>query len=263
MTLGIDEVGRGSLAGPVVLAGVLLDDSYPLVCDHVESFKGNKFKALDFVRDSKKLKLLKRLEVTQIATQLKIPNLILSASPALIDEYGIGVCLSYLNLLVISYFTEKFSFKNVLIDGKIKLVDASNEVLINKLILENNLEIKKLLDLQNFVSSRSLFSSQEFSIVRENFADDKYLSIALASNLAKVFRDNLMTKLASQYPNFDWGKNKGYGTLKHRQAILRETKNEHLRQSFLTRILITKNAGENKLHLASELPHTNPILTAQ
>lgn len=49
--------------------------------------------------------------------------------------------------------------------------------------------------------------------------DSKYMSIAAASILAKTHRDELMLKLALQYPGYGWEVNKGYPTKKHRQAI--------------------------------------------
>ena len=49
--------------------------------------------------------------------------------------------------------------------------------------------------------------------------DGIYASIAAASILAKTYRDNFMQKLDEEYPEYDWKNNKGYGTLKHRQAI--------------------------------------------
>lgn len=50
--------------------------------------------------------------------------------------------------------------------------------------------------------------------------DGKYLSIAAASILAKTYRDHYMAEIASEYPDYDWLSNKGYPTLKHRQAVL-------------------------------------------
>ncbi len=50
--------------------------------------------------------------------------------------------------------------------------------------------------------------------------DSKYLSIAAASILAKCERDELITKLAADYPVYHWEKNKGYPTKDHRLAIL-------------------------------------------
>jgi ribonuclease HII len=50
--------------------------------------------------------------------------------------------------------------------------------------------------------------------------DQRSLSIAAASILAKTARDKLMTELASQYPVYGFAKHKGYGTLSHRRAIL-------------------------------------------
>lgn len=49
--------------------------------------------------------------------------------------------------------------------------------------------------------------------------DGKYLSIAAASILAKTYRDDYMNGLAEEYPQYDWSKNKGYPTKKHRAAI--------------------------------------------
>lgn len=49
--------------------------------------------------------------------------------------------------------------------------------------------------------------------------DGKYASIAAASILAKTYRDAYMLQLHESYPVYDWKKNKGYGTLTHRNAI--------------------------------------------
>lgn len=49
--------------------------------------------------------------------------------------------------------------------------------------------------------------------------DGKYLSIAAASILAKTYRDDYMDKLAEEFPQYDWLRNKGYPTKKHREAI--------------------------------------------
>ncbi|MCH5238745.1 MAG: ribonuclease HII [Muribaculaceae bacterium] len=51
--------------------------------------------------------------------------------------------------------------------------------------------------------------------------DGKYMSIAAASILAKTHRDELMSKLANQYPEYKWEINKGYPTKSHREAISR------------------------------------------
>lgn len=49
--------------------------------------------------------------------------------------------------------------------------------------------------------------------------DGKYLSIAAASILAKTYRDDYMDRLHQEYPFYDWNKNKGYPTKKHREGI--------------------------------------------
>ena len=62
--------------------------------------------------------------------------------------------------------------------------------------------------------------------------DGKYLSIAAASILAKVTRDKLMEDLDKDFPGYDWKKNKGYPTVKHRAAIKELGPTVQHRQSF-------------------------------
>ena len=62
--------------------------------------------------------------------------------------------------------------------------------------------------------------------------DGKYLSIAAASILAKTYRDDYMNRLHEEYPQYDWMKNKGYPTKRHREAIKRYGLTPYHRMSF-------------------------------
>lgn len=62
--------------------------------------------------------------------------------------------------------------------------------------------------------------------------DGKYLSIAAASILAKTYRDDYMSSLALQYPQYGWQSNKGYPTKKHREAIKESGISPFHRKSF-------------------------------
>lgn len=236
--LGIDEVGRGCLAGPVHLGGVILLESFPLHTwqyDKKQDFSS--FQNLNIVRDSKKLSAKKREFVSKTIQDYKFPSLVLSASNNLIDNYGIGVCISHLLALLVFKLLQEIDdedFCKVLVDGQIKILNKFDRELMYKINLENNLNVDVFELTQYFETTNS--TRNRFNIVRENKADDKYLSVALASNLAKVTRDNLMVNLGQEYPHFDWQTNKGYGTAKHREIIKNNLDNEYLRQSFLGRV---------------------------
>ncbi|HAW50959.1 MAG TPA: ribonuclease HII [Flavobacteriales bacterium] len=62
--------------------------------------------------------------------------------------------------------------------------------------------------------------------------DSKYASIAAASVLAKTHRDELMEALHKEYPNYDWKRNKGYPTSRHREAIAAHGSSPYHRMSF-------------------------------
>jgi ribonuclease HII len=62
--------------------------------------------------------------------------------------------------------------------------------------------------------------------------DAKYLSIAAASVLAKTYRDDFMEAIDSEFPMYNWKKNKGYPTIEHRNAIREYGTSIHHRKSF-------------------------------
>ena len=79
--------------------------------------------------------------------------------------------------------------------------------------------------------------------------DGKSASVAAASILAKVYRDNLMREYALKYPEYDFGHNKGYGTQKHIDAILKYGTTPIHRQSFLKKIFERENQKQLVLNL--------------
>ena len=67
--------------------------------------------------------------------------------------------------------------------------------------------------------------------------DNKYVSIAAASILAKTTRDTLMKQLSTDHPEYGWGSNKGYGSAQHRNAIMEHGATDHHRNSFISHML--------------------------
>lgn len=62
--------------------------------------------------------------------------------------------------------------------------------------------------------------------------DGKYFSIAAASILAKTYRDDYMLQIAIEHPEYDWHKNKGYPTIKHRETVLKIGYTPYHRRTF-------------------------------
>lgn len=166
--IGMDEVGRGAFAGPIVAAGVI----------YKSNFNHN---FLNKVNDSKLLKPKLREELSD---QIKLNSVwaIEVIDLEFINKHGIGRA----NYEVL---------KNVLLE------------LLSKIYTENYFAIVDGFDLK---------IKKQKAIIR---GDSISLSIASASIIAKVYRDNLMKNLAKSYPNYAFDKNVGYGTLKHREAI--------------------------------------------
>ena len=175
---GVDEAGRGSLAGPVTAAAVILPKNYKN----------------SLIRDSKKINDQKRNHLYDEIIKNCITYSIISVEAKKIDEINIlNATYQAMNLAI-----EKLKIKpdKIIIDG-------------------NRFKSKKKIDFECIVGG-----------------DDKYISIAAASILAKVKRDEIMCKLSAQFPMYDWEKNKGYGTVKHKEMIYKYGRCEYHRMTF-------------------------------
>jgi ribonuclease HII len=163
---GVDEAGRGPLAGPVVAAAVILREV---------SFKSR-------VDDSKKL--------TDGLRRGAFPEIFQKG------DVGIGIIdpemIDQVNILEATLLAMREAIDN--------LSDSPDYVLVDGL------------QFPNLVKNKSI----QVGVVR---GDQKSLSIACASIVAKVTRDNLMIELDRQYPQYGFAKHKGYGTKEHLEAI--------------------------------------------
>ena len=184
--IGLDEVGRGPLAGPVISCGCHFKN-YTIL---------NELK--DFIVDSKKLSEKKRELSFKFLQNLKKQNII---------DFHLGIAnveeIDNLNILEAT----KLSMKRVV--DKFNLKNA-------QLIIDGNFSL-------NYKSYK------EQSIIQ---GDNKSLSIAAASIIAKVHRDRLMKKLSIKFQDFGWEKNAGYGTKKHIENIHRFGPTIHHRKTF-------------------------------
>lgn len=176
--IGVDEVGRGPLAGPVVSAAVRLSKNFNIT----------------ELNDSKKLSKSKREEVY---------NLIINKC-----EYQLGISnvkeIDKLNILQATFLSMRRA--------------------INKFKLPSNYKI--------LVDGPWSFDKANKNILPKIKGDSIYPSIAAASIIAKVYRDNLMLNLSKEYSNYLWERNSGYGTKKHIQAIKLHGITKHHRKSF-------------------------------
>lgn len=180
---GADEVGRGAWAGPVIAAAVVLPDD-------LEGFLGRVKEEKIKIDDSKVLTALQR---QQSALWLK-ENVVFGiggAGATVVNRKGIVMAT-------------RMAFRKAIRQINDALVDSKVEYL-----LADGYKIPRI---------KGLAKSLQIDIVK---GDRKSLSIAAASIIAKVHRDGLMTKLGKRFKDYDWQNNKGYGALKHRQAVLK------------------------------------------
>ena len=161
---GIDEVGRGPLAGPVVAAAVILPEDFDVLG----------------VNDSKKLSEKRREELFIKIKEKAIAWAIGMADNRIIDE---------INILQATKQAMREAVGNLEVEPEHLLIDAV-----------------KLEDVD----------IPQTSIIK---GDEKSLSVAAASILAKVTRDHMMVDYANEFPGYAFEKNKGYGTKAHYEGL--------------------------------------------
>jgi ribonuclease HII len=190
--IGIDEVGRGALAGPVVVGVVSFEPTH---------------QPIEGVRDSKQLTATQRYQLAQSIQEQATYWQVGQASSQEIDTYGIVPATMMAITRALSLLP---TFDHALMDGK-------------------------PFTTQN-IKSVGEWPTQPFSYIVKG--DQLSYSIAAASIIAKVFRDQLMQEVASSFSNYDWKKNVGYGTASHRRAIQVHGLTTYHRKSFCRNALL-------------------------
>ena len=183
---GVDEVGRGPLAGPVVAAACIFDRDVDIVG----------------IDDSKKLSEKKREQFFEEIKDKALAYGIGEASCEVIDE---------INILEAT----KLAMKRA-IDEADKMLESKGRDRIQIVVFD----AVKINDLKK----------EQMSVIK---GDQTYFSIAAASILAKVTRDNLMKEYDKVYPEYGFASNKGYGTKAHYEGIKKAGITEIHRKSFL------------------------------
>ncbi len=175
-TAGVDEVGRGCLAGPVFSAAVIL----------------NKNINTKNIKDSKKLSFKQRILLSKYIKKNSI--------------YALGIAsvkeINKINILNASLLSMKRALAKLKIKPDVAYIDGP-------FAPKTNIECKTFIK-----------------------GDEKIISIAAASIIAKVSRDLFMINLSKKYPKYCWHKNFGYGTKDHLKTLKKYGVTKHHRKKF-------------------------------
>ncbi len=182
---GVDEAGRGPLAGPVCAAAVILPPNADI----------------PGLNDSKKLSDKKRRELYPVIMEQAV-------------AYGIGLAdhkeIDEINILQATFLAMERAIAQLSVKPELALIDGNRE--------------------KNFgIPVKTVIHGDSLSA-----------SIAAASILAKVTRDDLMLKMAEEYPQYGFEVHKGYGTKAHYQALSDNGPSPVHRMSFLKKFYGTE-----------------------
>lgn len=195
--VGVDEVGRGALAGPVV-AGACLLASQDRVLQNIQRLG---------IDDSKRL--------TPKQRETLVPQI----------EHFFHCAVGEARVVEITRYG--------IVEATRKAMRRAIKKLLNQELGIRNYESRKITNNQQQTTNNPytfLLIDGKFSLPRCPGipapyqqpiirGDQQSITIAAASIIAKVYRDRLMTQLSQQYPQYGWENNKGYGTERHLTAV--------------------------------------------
>lgn len=179
---GIDEVGRGPLAGPVVACAIVMSPD-------ARCIRG--------VADSKQLTALQRERLAAIIGERALAIGIAAASVREIDRLNILRATTLAMRRALGRLSRRMTTapQHVLVDGRpVRDLGVEHTAVVG--------------------------------------GDACCYSIACASIIAKVTRDDLMSRLAARHQEYGWDRNSGYGTAEHREALMRCGRTPHHRSTF-------------------------------
>lgn len=196
--IGVDEVGRGSLFGPVTVGATLMTEDAWQTLQQQDWFAG--------VTDSKMLSEKKRNALSPLI-RASLPHAVCHVAVRYIDTYNItravqnGIYRSVQRLL--SQTKIDPADCRVIVDGNYRF--EFPQLRMQKLMPRLDAEIK---------------------------ADLKFFPVSAASIIAKVERDAMIERAAARFPDYGLDRHAGYGTAAHREAITRLGRTRFHRKSF-------------------------------
>ncbi len=179
---GCDEAGRGPLAGSVFAAAVIFNEN-----DGLNRPEGLNEEMMSLINDSKQLTAKQREQLRPWIEQHAAAWAVAEVTAEEIDR---------INILNASILAMQRALDQLTIRPQHILVDGNKW--------------------KPYVPQGEVLEIPAKTVVK---GDATYLSIAAASILAKTYRDEYMTQLAEQYPQYGWERNMGYPTKEHYEAI--------------------------------------------
>lgn len=183
VVVGVDEVGRGALAGPITVGALVVTSTSPPP-------RG--------LNDSKLLTRQQREALVDPLSEWARDWSLGSASAEEIDRWGLRLALAVAATRALDSLSLAPTY--ALLDGPINLLNAPSDISFG-------VEFAPALTYANLPAT---------TLVK---GDQRSAAIAGASVLAKVSRDRWMSDLAEEYPEFGWAANKGYGARGHLSAL--------------------------------------------
>jgi len=213
----LDEVGRGSLAGPVSV-GMLVIDPWS------ENAPAG-------IRDSKELSVAERVRLEPLVRAWAVAAAVGHASPAEIDEHGIVAALRLAGRRAWATCSTQWDAPGrrgvpgqrptrALLDGNLDWLTPPTADLFGAAFGETQPGDDEGLPVVGLAVSTRVKGDRDC------------LGVGAASIIAKVERDALMESLHERFPAYGWEKNKGYGSVAHRAAIVAEGATEVHRRSW-------------------------------
>ncbi len=185
IVIGVDEVGRGPLAGPVVAGAAWVD---PEILE-------KDFENRELIRDSKKLSEKQRDKIYKFIQES--------------DDFVLGIgevsveMIDKINILNASLLAMRLAVDEVVNNVKSRKLKVESRAEKFCVLIDGNKKI------QNLEMEQQLFTK----------GDQRIFSIATASIYAKVYRDKLMMKYHQEFPEYGFDKHKGYGTKFHLEQL--------------------------------------------
>lgn len=196
VVVGVDEVGRGALAGPMTVGAVVVrcDDRPP-----------------EGLNDSKLLTPARRESLVEPLHQWAAEWSLGSVSAAEIDDWGLRLALAVAATRALNGL--KSTPTHALVDGSFNL-------------------LRSPLDVGFTAAPPPSLSYAHLPVTTLVKGDQRSATIAAAAVLAKVHRDAVMVALHEEFGEYQWARNKGYGAPEHLEALRRRGPNVHHRKSW-------------------------------